>query len=1001
MNGSAPCISLLICWLFLAFELCANSIPNLRIQGIEHPTVSLNGTWKINLDPPNDFWNLENDTASWADIKVPGEAAMQGFYIEHDQPFAYQKTIPIPADFAGNRIFLRFDGVYSHARLWVNGHFVRNHKGGFTRWDAEITQYVKAGQNARISLEVTDRMDEISFAAGYAKHPIGGILRDVHLYVLPQSHLGHMAIETDFNETYTDATLKISAATHIEEMSELHFQLTDPQGRPVPLEPNHVKLRPEQPRFEIAIPVINPQQWDAEHPNLYTLTTTLQRAEQPAYSLQHRIGFREIRIEGSRLLVNGRPVKLRGACRHDIHPLLGRVSTADYARKDVELAKEANMNFLRTSHYPPTEAFLEACDEIGIYVECESAVCFVHDRKGIYGRNKMGHSQNDPAHTEQYMSQAKEMVTAYRNHASVLIWSIANESHWGENMRKSGQWIKEADPTRPRIYSRSYFVPDELDEFADILSLHYPDPTGYKNGRDLLIARNFEAGEKPLLFDEWGHVLVTPAETDPAVRDFLGQSLDRYWTGAFEAEGALGGAIWAMIDETFFLPATIREANPGNSYQLRKHGNHPVAGYGCWGIMDVWRRKKPEFWNTKKAYSPVRLLDTTPSFTANERLRLPVHNRFNHSSLRKVNLEYSINNESMLHLDGPPIPPMQKGEIELPAHAWKEGDQIHLRFTRADRVIDEYLLTLGTPERCPPPRLRPSQTAPLKVEENEEILTITGPDFLIPISKQTGLITRARRKDRVVIETGPHLNLKMGTVRQPTTPLNDVRVEWEKTNTLVIVRVEGSMKHSRLAYAFTIAPDATIELDFKAELDPNDFGEKERQKKLADGVSRFYIDHLLTQAGIDLLLPGTYTHLAWTNRKAYWSTYPTNHIGARTGSTPLYSPSPPVYRTEPITSWQDSDDIAFYRDRPGLTPQARSTKAYTDTYTLAHNAALENSITLRAQEQSIACQLEQHRPGKLRLHVSSLWDFPEIRWNNYIKNIAFPQQLDLQVKLEL
>ena len=189
----------------------------------------------------------------------------------------------------------------------------------------------------------------------------------------------------------------------------------------------------------------------------------------------YQIGFREIEVVGNRFLINGKQVKLRGVCRHEIDPLLGRVSTAEYELKDVLLAKEANVNFIRTSHYPPSDNFLNLCDKYGIYVEDETAVCFVgsHRTAEYYP----GSSESSPDFTDRYLSQLKEMVNNHRNHPSVIIWSIGNENTFGDNFKKSYDWVKASDPTRPVIFSYPGLVPDSIKSY-DIISMHYPGIDG-------------------------------------------------------------------------------------------------------------------------------------------------------------------------------------------------------------------------------------------------------------------------------------------------------------------------------------------------------------------------------------------------------------------------------------------------------------------------------------------------------------------------------------------
>ena len=198
------------------------------VESVSEPIINLNGDWKISLTPGNEFWkeNALNDT--WKDIKVPGEVMMQGFSIKNDIPFAYKKEVKIPLDYRDKNIFLQFEGVYSYTKVWVNGEFVRDHYGGFTSWKCDITPYVQAGELAYITVEVTDRADDISYASGYAKHQIGGILRDVNLLALPHIYPEEIKIETDLDAEYKDAKLIVSGTLNrLDDKSKIKIQLFD------------------------------------------------------------------------------------------------------------------------------------------------------------------------------------------------------------------------------------------------------------------------------------------------------------------------------------------------------------------------------------------------------------------------------------------------------------------------------------------------------------------------------------------------------------------------------------------------------------------------------------------------------------------------------------------------------------------------------------------------------------------------------------------------------
>lgn len=175
-----------------------------EVFGTSHSVISLNGKWKFTMNPPGEFWLSSADPSDWPEIFVPGECFMQGFDIESDREYPYKRLVDIPADFSGKRIILRFEGVYSYARVWVNGAFIRDHNGGFTAFDCDITDHVEPGRSAWITVGVTDRSDDISHGSGYAKHKIGGILRNVKLVALPKDHIIRFHALTDFDSSYKD-----------------------------------------------------------------------------------------------------------------------------------------------------------------------------------------------------------------------------------------------------------------------------------------------------------------------------------------------------------------------------------------------------------------------------------------------------------------------------------------------------------------------------------------------------------------------------------------------------------------------------------------------------------------------------------------------------------------------------------------------------------------------------------------------------------------------------
>jgi beta-galactosidase/beta-glucuronidase len=428
-------------------------------HSIQNPVVNLAGEWKFAANPPTDFWKPALDTSVWSSLQMPNEFATQGFEIAPNTEYPCRRTISIPEDFHGQRIFLRFDGVYGYARVWINGVYLRDHFGGFTSWDCEITDHVKPGEDADLVLGITDRDDDISQASYYAKHSIAGILRDVRLFALPRTCLSALNLAADFDSENEIGGIDLSAQVSQLNAGSAVFSLTlkDQLGDIVPLESDSLSLTPGKPSVSKKITVPAPNPWDAEHPNLYTLKVSLLLKNEVVETLERKIGFRSVRRQGNQLLVNGRPVKLRGVCRHSIHPIHGRATPPKFDEMDATLLRAANINFVRTSHYPPTEQFLEACDRHGIYVEEETAVCWSNSEKG---------PSSSPEFRGRFLSQFEEMINRDRGHASVLFWSQGNESQWGSNFAAERQLAHELDPHRPMIFSYPDTAPAGTDAFG-------------------------------------------------------------------------------------------------------------------------------------------------------------------------------------------------------------------------------------------------------------------------------------------------------------------------------------------------------------------------------------------------------------------------------------------------------------------------------------------------------------------------------------------------------
>lgn len=915
---------------------------------VTNAKVSLNGSWEINMNPGNEVW--KSDTGKWQKIQVPGEPAMQGFKVENDKEFFYKTTVIIPENARNKTTLIRFNGVYSYARVFVNGQFVREHFGGFTAWDADISSYVEPGKTAVVYVGVTDRADDISYASGYAFHPIGGILREVQMLVVPNDYINRFYIQTDFDNDFSNAKLSLTVAkSKAKGNGKIKFQLYDATGKAVLNQPQTFDLVNNQDgKFSVAI--VNPILWNQEQPYLYTLKAELITEGKSQEKIEQKVGFRKVITDGKRVLVNGQPIKLRGGCRHDMHPLLGRSTNRFYDSLDVVMAKKANLNFIRTSHYPPSQDFLEFADRYGIYVQEETAICFVNDwREGVY--KKLGETNNDPAFTSRYLGQLSEMIDHDRNHAAVIMWSIGNESNYGSNFQKEYEFVKSVDLSRPVSWSWPATAFKENKRCFDIAVAHYPDYEGTGEENFGLTYKNMEHESLPLLSDEWAHVAcynTTLLKADPNVKDFWGQSLDIMWGNRFDVPGNLGGAIWGMTDETFHLKDT-------------------VTGYGPWGFIDVWRREKAEFWNTKKAYSPIRILKTKYESSAiTTDLNIPVKNRFNHIALDQVRLKITINGRSF-DQPMPSLKPHEEGIIKV-AISDKNSPILLQFYDTQNNLIDEELLTWT---KNVVPKIEATKLL-WNIKKTDKNMELESQGLIIKLDATTGQLLSADLKGEKVLTSAARVMVnkpKQPDAFKETTGLysGEYKVANATINTadkkVIVVKSSGSIGDYPVRMTTAYQADGTIKIDYEI-----------------DNVPEY-----TWQIGVAIPVANTFETIEW-KRKGYWSTYPENHLSANEGKAKRFSDYKETYRVKP--SYDVSQGMYDYYLKNTIDPvkaDMKGTEMYRGTKEnilsmdlIGGNKKIElSSNGLQAAKMNIL------ETGQQELLLMDKWDYWSLSWGNF------------------
>lgn len=911
------------------------------VAGLERPVLGLTGTWLFAPLPPNEFWKEDFKASEWSPIMVPNEFEMLGFQISPDVEYPCRRTIEIPREFANHRIFIRFDGVYCYARVWMNGTYIRDHTGGFTSWDAEITDHVQPGASAELVVGITDQSGNISQGSYYAKHSIAGILRNVRMFAVPKTHLSDLDVIASFDQK-RDGAIAVQATLSspvAQTGAKLHFALRDSSGEAVPFEPASEPAISAQAPLAHELRVRAPKPWDAEHPNLYSIQIALMMNGRILETVTRTIGFRTVERVGNQLIVNGRPVKLHGACRHSIHPLYGRAVPPKFDEMDAILFREANINFVRTSHYPPTETFLEACDRHGIYVEEETAVCWSRA------------SSSNPELKEEFLGQFLEMITRDRHHACVLFWSLGNESNWGSNFAAEKQYAEQNDPSRPTIFSYPDTVPMGTNAY-DIYSKHYAD-----------VHSSLESTRYPLLNDEFAHISCYNLDTlrrDPGVRNFWGESIKRFGEGFLSADGCLGGSIWAGIDDVFLLPSG------------------PV-GYGEWGVIDGWRRRKPEHWLTRKAYSPIRMDEVSPLPLPEPgvALSIPIGNAFNHTNLKEVDIRWAAGSESG-RISPMDLAPHASGVLQIPPRHWQSGEKLHLEFHSNGSLIEQIDLQIGSVPRV----AWRSVTGKVDLADRTNDYLITGPQFMLTVSKETGLIANASWNREPILQAGPFLDIGDGAITSWMLTKSEVKVVGNR----VVVLTEGEGK--------AVQGIDGIPIRFEIEIDGGGMITTRYRVKIKSSA--------YSSLGIAYLLPKSFDKLAW-KRAALWSRYPNDHIGRPEGVAKRQADhAMPAYREEPAWPWsQDMGDYFLWGKsgfNTGGTNDFRSLKPHILWASLSSG---DGKARIHAEADADAAVRASLQSEAVCFSIYNYWSYPDLDWGNYKGPGAPPAVTTMETKFWL
>ena len=855
-------------------------------------TVELDGKWRFMPDPPSGFEQAKFDDSSWGQIDVPAHWVMQGYQAEKGQG-GYRRHLQIPADWRGRRIRIAFDGVYSGAEVWWNGHRVGSHMGGATPFQLDVTDAATPGADNVIAVRVSQetqasKMDHMSM---YADFSLAGIFRRTRVFAVPTVHVQREQSHAEFDSEHKNADLVTEISVENESGVALsgatvRLSLMQDTNAVVSSDPIAMDLPAwSQKGQTVKLHVSSPLLWSAEHPNLYTLETVVWRNGSEIERVTRKVGFRDTRIDKTALLINGVPIKLKGTAHHDSDPLLGRAVTPAIERRDIELMKEANIDSLRTSHYIPIPELDDIADELGIYLEEEAPFCWVGNAYDL----RWG------AFTRQI---AAEMVERDMSHPSVAYWSGGNESDWGPTLDLDVREIRAHDPSRPVMGSWTNNV----------------DFTIHHNPMSVAGIHSYENNDKPILWDEslaifqgiWGQGDGAALWRDPGLRDYytapLVDVMDAFW----KSKVVQASFIWAWSDDMFLVPG--RGSEYGRGYdeghgvdRIYHQDGKGLVGDAPWGVIDGWRRRKPEFWHIKNLYSPIKVSVRELPLPPSGALHIPVENKYFFTNLSDLAVKWQLGDQQgTLH---PDIAPQTSGTLEIPATSpIQPGSQLQLRFMRGENLVNVFAVELGKAPASPAP---PSNSPALRRYDQELLSGITpridGDGFSAGIGSERGLLDYFVLNNAALLYDQPQVHILpiRGALPSFPNPRNwtlDRPVDISENDGAITITAQGHYPDLVGTYTTTLTPkgDLTISYDFQY-----------------DGPEVHAIE-----IGFELGVPVWMDRLSW-KRSGEWTWYPEDHIGALSGDVQAHTGRPAFV----IPTWPYAED-----DSPMGSNDFRSTK---------------------------------------------------------------------------
>ena len=825
--------------------------------------LSLEGTWKFNWvanadERPTDFYKTDLDDSKWNNIQMPGNWEMLGYgqpeYVNNgfawrghfdQQPPAvptkdnhvgsYRREINIPSNWDGKRVIAHFGSVTSNIYLYVNGKFAGYAEDSKVAAEFDITPFLKKGKNL-IAFQ-TFRWCDGSWCEDQDFWRLSGPARENYLYARSKDHrLLDVRVETDLKNNYKDGYLNITAKVQGNTLA--YFGLYDPDGKEV-IVTGTDNVKNGVAKYQLRVK--NVRKWSAETPNLYTLVVSpIQNGGMylPYEIVQVKVGFRKVEIKNKQFLVNGQPVLLKGANRHEIDPDEGYNLSEQRMIQDIMMMKRMNINAVRTCHYPDDPRWYDLCDKYGLYVVAEAN----QESHGFqYGDDA---AAKKPEFAKQIMERNQHNVSMFFNHPSIVTWSLGNETVMGDNFLKAYKWIKEQDKTRPVQYEQA-----RRGEGTDIFCpMYYPVAASEKYAKD-------PNSPMPLIQCEYNHTMGNS-----------GGNLSDYWDLIRKYPILQGGFDWDFVDQALHRnivkPMSILPYKMNNE-ELRKieycyggdYNKYDPSdnNFNCNGIIGPDRQMNPHAYEVAYQYQNI-----WAKMVNAETGEVSVHNENFFRNLSNYALAWSLEEDGVETQNGTiadlDVPAQQTKNFTIPYDKSKiKGKEVFLNIDfrlkeaepllTAGQVMAYAQLPVVTKQACcgDCSKMLAQGHGKKKMKlaaKKNNVVAVTTPNLTFKIDRSTGLISEYAYNGKSLLgeggtlkpnfwraptdnDMGAGLQKKFKAWKNPQMNLKNIDVKKDKkTNSVTILtsfnmpEVQGQMDITYVVFANTGAVKVTE--DFKA-----------------------------------------------------------------------------------------------------------------------------------------------------------------------------------------